>query len=53
MSMKSLRVLGHKLIFDMIDRFGDQAIQALMIVSEKFLLNLGEQKTIEMLEAQY
>jgi len=47
--MRSLRNIALKLIFELIDKFGDQAVQSLMIVSEKFLMNYDEKHTMNVI----
>jgi hypothetical protein len=48
-NLRSLRRLSVKLISDLVEKCGDQAIQAILIVTEKFLMNHNASHTIAMM----
>lgn len=52
-NMRSQRNLIHTLLFQLIERFGDQATQALMIIAEKFMMNHDESHTTAVISAFY
>ena len=49
-NMRNLRVAVLKLISTLIEQYGDDAIQAIMLISEKFLLNLDEENSYGFLQ---
>lgn len=48
--VRSIRSLSLKLISELIDKLGDPSIQALILVSEKFLKNYDEKHTVNMMQ---
>ena len=48
--MRNLRVAILKLISTLIEQYGDDATQAIMLISEKFLLNLKEESSYGFLQ---
>ena len=48
--MRNLRVAVLKLISTLIEQYGDDATQAIMLISEKFLLNSSEENSYEFLQ---
>ena len=47
--VRSIRSLSLKLISELVDKLGDPSIQALILVSEKFLKNFDEKHTVNMM----
>ncbi|EGR32294.1 hypothetical protein IMG5_089160 [Ichthyophthirius multifiliis] len=52
-NMRSIRNLALQLIFQLIDKFGDITIQALMIVAEKFMMNFDEAHSTQIIKSQF
>lgn len=45
-NMRSMRTITLKVISELIEKHGDEAIQALIVIAEKFMMNYDEQHTV-------
>ena len=45
-----MRTVCLKLISELIEKFGDETIQSLVLIIEKFWMNLSDEKTFKSLE---
>ena len=53
MALKTIRNNGIKIVSDIIEKFGDDAVQSLLVTCEKFIMNSDNEQTIELIGRIY
>ena len=53
MALKTIRNNGIKIVSDIIEKFGDDAIQSLLVTCEKFIMNADNEQTLALISRIY